>query len=64
MLIRLELYSKGFINYVLSTYKKEAMFRIPNVSAIDKVKGLPLLRLLPIIIKDSSSRSLPCENRP
>ena len=58
------LYNKGFINYVLSTYKKEAMFRIPNVSTIDKVKGLPLLRLLPIIVKDSSSGSLPCENRP
>ena len=64
MLIGLELYSRGFVNYVLSTYKKEAMFRIPDVSTIDKVKGLPLLRLLPIIIKDSSSRFLPCENRP
>ena len=59
-----ELCSRGFVNYVLGTYKKEAMFRIPNVSAIDKVKGLPLLRLLPIIVKDLSSRSLPCENRP
>ena len=59
-----ELCSRGFVNYVLSTCKKEAMFRIPNVSAVDKVKGLPLLRLLPIIIKDLSFRSLPCEIRP
>ena len=58
------LYSRGFVNYVLSTYKKEAMFRIPNVSTIDKVKGLPLLCLLPIIIKDLSFRSLPYKNRP
>ena len=58
------LYSRGFVNYVLSTYKKEAMFRIPNVSTIDRVKGLPLLRLLPIIVKDLSSGSFSCENRP
>ena len=52
------------MNCVLGTCKKEAMFGIPDVSAVDKVKGLPLLRLLPIIMKDSSSGSLPCENRP
>ena len=42
---------------MLGTYRKEAMFSMPKVSAIDRVNGLPLLRLLPTTIKPSLSSS-------
>jgi hypothetical protein len=45
-------------NWVLGICKKEAIFGIPDVLAVETVDGLPRLRLLPTIVKLTSSTSL------
>jgi hypothetical protein len=45
-------------NWVLGICKKEAMSGIPDVLAVETVDGLPRLRLLPTIVKLTSSTSL------
>ena len=42
---------------MLGTYRKEAMFGMPKVSAVDRVNSLPLLCLLPTTIKPFLSSS-------